>query len=210
VEKLDGSVFLTGNPSFKSEKVDAFEIGWRAQPWTRLSLSASVFLNLYDDLRTLELHSDTEFLPLKWGNQMKGNTYGVEAWAKLQLTRWWRLSPGLRKLQKDLKFKQGASGLVGISQSGDDPEFQALLTSSMDLGPRLTFDATYRHVGALPDPHLDPYDQLSASLDWHLTGRVDLSVTGFNLLKAHHLEYPAPSGESISRSVIAQLRCRFD
>jgi iron complex outermembrane receptor protein len=79
----------------------------------------------------------------------------------------------------------------------------------MNLDSRTTFDATLRYVGALPTPHLDSYCQLQASFDRQVTRQLDLSVSGFNLLRARHLEYPAPAGEYIRRSVVAQARWRF-
>jgi iron complex outermembrane receptor protein len=209
IEKLGEVVFLTGNRSFEPEQVDAFELGYRVQPSPRLYVSASVFYNVYDDLRTIEPAPTAEFLPLSWDNLMEGHTYGFEAWAKWQVANWWRLAPGLRLLRKDLHFTDGASGLLGVAQSGNDPESQALLTSSMDLGPNLTLDATFRYVDELPEPALDSVTELNASIAWHLRSGLDLSLSGFNLLDDRHLEYPAPSGEFIRRSYLIQARWRF-
>jgi len=209
VESIPGVVRLTGNPDFEPERVDAYEIGYRGQPARRLSVSASIFYNVYDDLRTIEVRPDPNLLALQWDNQMKGETYGFEAWAKWQVTRWWRLSPGLRTLHKSLQYKAGASRLLGLSESGNDPREQLLLTSSVDFGPDLSLQATLRHVGSLPEPRLDPYTELSASLGWRAARGLDLSLSGFNLLDADHQEYPSPSGELIGRSVIALARWRF-
>ncbi|MFL6578269.1 MAG: TonB-dependent receptor plug domain-containing protein [Povalibacter sp.] len=208
VEKVGGAVFLTGNNSFDPEQVDSYELGYRVQPTSNLSLSASVFYNVYDDLRTIEPTPGT-FVPLSWDNLMEGDTYGFEAWAKWQVTDWWRLAPGVRLLRKSLEFSSGASTLLGVNQSGNDPKSQALLSSSMDLGPQVTFDATFRYVDALPGPKLDPYYELNASVAWHVWRALDISLSGFNLLDSRHLEYPAPSAEYIRRSVIAQARWRF-
>jgi iron complex outermembrane receptor protein len=209
IEVVGTTTFLTGNRSFEPEKVDAFEIGYRSQHSPNFSLSMSVFYNRYDDLRTIEPASSTQFLPLKWDNLMEGQTYGFEAWAKWQVTDSWRLSPGVRLLTKDLKFSRGASALIGLEQSGNDPRSQALLTSSLNVTPNLTFDATLRYVDALPEPALDSYYELNASLGWHRWRQLDLTLTGFNLLDSRHLEYPAPSGEYIGRSIFAQARWRF-
>jgi iron complex outermembrane receptor protein len=208
IEKQEGAVLLTGNSSFDPEQVDAYELGYRVQPTSNLSLSASVFYNVYDDLRTIEISPVTLF-PLRWDNLMEGETYGLEAWAKWQVTEWWRLAPGVRLLHKSLEFSPGASELLGIEQSGNDPRSQALLSSSMDFGPRLTFDTTLRYVDALPNPRLHSYYELNASLGWHVWRALDISISGFNLLNSRHLEYLAGSAEYIRRSVIAQARWRF-
>lgn len=208
IEQIGALVFLTGNPSFDPERVDAFEIGYRGQPHADVSISIAAFYNRYDRLRTIE-PAPGGFLPLRWDNLMEGDTYGLEAWGKWQATSWWRLAPGVRLLRKRLEFSPGASALLDLGQAGNDPKAQALLTSSMDLGPRVRFDATLRYVDSLPDPALDSYYELNASLGFRFSPQLDLIVTGSNLLDSRHQEYPAPAGELIRRSVFAEARWRF-
>jgi iron complex outermembrane receptor protein len=67
----DGTtLFIVGDPEFRTEKVDSFEIGYRSQPNPRISWSLSTFYNKYDDLRTIE-PAPGGFLPLHWGNSWK-------------------------------------------------------------------------------------------------------------------------------------------
>ncbi|HET9694778.1 MAG TPA: TonB-dependent receptor, partial [Steroidobacteraceae bacterium] len=184
VERFGDIVYLTGFRDFEPEQVDTFELGVRGQPGSRFSYSAAVFYNLYDDLRTIEPASAAAPLPFHWDNRMEGDSYGFEAWAKWQVTDWWRLAPGLRLLEKNLEFSRGASELLGLWQSGNDPSSQALLTSSMNLGPAVTLDATLRHVGALPEPELDSYQELNVTIGWRALPDLDLSLSGFNLLES--------------------------
>jgi iron complex outermembrane receptor protein len=206
-EFVGDQLFVLGDPDFQSEKVTAYEVGYRGNPGARVSVSASAFYNVYDDLRTIEITPDV-LLPLRWGNLMKGSAYGFEAWADFQVTPWWRLSPGLRTLKKDLEFKEGASGLVGLRQAGNDPSSRYYLKSSMDWR-RFTFDVMIRHVADLPDPFLDSYSELNARFGWRATERLDFAVKGFNLLNETHLEYPADQGEAIRRSVMAEVRYAY-
>jgi iron complex outermembrane recepter protein len=210
VEKLAGAVFLTGNAHFEPEKLTAYEIGYRGELAAHISLSVSSFYNVYDNLRTIEPNSTTQFLPLKWGNLMQGDTYGVEAWSNVEITDWWRLAPGVKWLHKDLHFSAGASGLLGLPQAGDDPSVQAQLRSSMDLGRSLTFDASLQHVSALPAPITPGYYDVTARLAWRVSRAVALSLSGFNLTHAHHIEFAvADGGEEISRSFIAEAHVSF-
>jgi iron complex outermembrane recepter protein len=204
VERIGPTLALHGNRGFRPEEVRAYEIGYRDTPVPALSLSVSGFYNVYDDLRTIEPSAITGFFPLTWGNLMHGNTYGVEGWGKWQVTDWWRLSPGFRTLVEHLRFAPGASGILGTAQAGDDPRGQFELTSSMTLPQRLDLDATLRHVGALPDPQLPGYWELSARLGWRATNALEISLSGSNLLHARHLELPLPYGEYIGRSVFAR------
>jgi iron complex outermembrane recepter protein len=207
VEKLAGSVFLTGNPDFQTEEVWAYEVGYRSQPASVLSLSVAAFYNTYNDLRTIELGSATAPIPLHWGNLMRADTDGIEAWADWQVTRWWQLSPGVSLLHEDFMFKPGSSQLLGLAQAGDDPSSHATLASSMDLGRQMTFDAQLRYVGALPNPALPSYYEMNARYGWRPSKTLELSLNGLNLLHAHHVE--AAGGEEIVRSVLAEARWRF-
>jgi iron complex outermembrane receptor protein len=209
IEKVGPTVFLTGNERFLPEKVTAYEIGYRGQPAATLSMSLATFYNVYNDLRTIETASSAVFLPLNWGNLMRGETYGINAWADWQVADWWRLTPGVSLLHKRLRFEPGASELLGVGQSGDDPTSQASLVSSIDLGHDLAFDANFRYVGALPDPHLRAYCDLTARVAWRVSKALELAVSGSNLLNARHQEYPSPSGEEIRRAGLFGLRWTF-
>ena len=206
-EFVGGQLFATGNPDFKAEKVTAYEIGYRGQPDASVSFSASVFYDNYDDLRSIEVTPVT-LLPLRWGNLIEGSTYGVEAWANLQVNSWWRLSPGFRSLHKRLEFSAGASGLVGVSQAGNDPSSRYLLKSSMDFGS-VSLDAMLRKVGALPNPSTQEYTELSARCAWRASDHLEIAVKGFNLLNKTHREYADPQGREIRRSVMAELRYSY-
>lgn len=208
LEIVDGLEFLAGYKDFDPEKVETLELGWRAQANQDLTVSIATFLNFYDDLRSIE-PTPVTILPLRWENEMKGRTYGVEAWAKWQVARAWRLSPGIRVLQKDLRWKDDATRVVGFEQAANDPERQLMLTSSFDVTPSVTFDATLRHISQLPEPRLDDRYELSASLGWQVTRALDISVSGHNLLDPSHEEYPTvDGGQVIERSVLAQVRWR--
>jgi iron complex outermembrane receptor protein len=116
--------------AFRAGKVVAYEIGSRGEPAANVCLSISTFYNVYADLRSIGPAPGT-FMPLKWGNSIEGDTYGVEAWANVQITAGWRLAPGVKWLHKDLRFSAGPSGFLGTAQAGDDPSTPASLKSSI-------------------------------------------------------------------------------
>lgn len=208
VEERTGTVLvLQGNPDFRAENVDAFELGYRSRPHASISWSLSTFYNEYDDLRTIE-PAVGGFLPLRWGNLMEGSTYGVELWANWQVTSWWRLSPGFRSLHKRLRFSDGASQLLGLEQAGNDPSSRGTLKSSMDFG-RWAVDAMLRYVGNLPAPESPSYEELGARVGWRASDSLEFSISGFNLLDERHHEYAVPTAREIRRSVYAEARWTF-
>ena len=209
IEKLGSVTFLTGNRSFLPETVVAYELGYRGQPFTRVSMSATFFYDDYSNLRTIEPASASVFLPLSWGNLMAGQTLGIETWLDWQVSERWRISPGIEWLRENLRFMPGASGLLGLAQAGDDPAHRAQLKSSLDLGNGVTVDTFLRYVGRLPDPALPSYVEMNLRCGWQATRKLQISVTGSNLLHAYHLEYPGPDGERIPRTVYAEARWAF-
>jgi len=208
IEKVGSLTFLQGNPQFLSEKVTGYELGIRSRLSSDLWMSMSAFYNHYDDLRTVEPASSPPFLPLRWDNLIAGHTFGVTGWANWQVAEWWRLSPGFGLLQKRLHPQQGASELLGVGQSGNDPEAHALLNSAMNLGTRQTLDVSLRYVARLPDPALPAYTELSARYAWQVSRSLELSLRGVDLLHERHQEYPDPAGTMIGRSVLAEVRWR--
>jgi iron complex outermembrane receptor protein len=98
---------------------------------------------------------------------------------------------------------------LGVAQAGDDPEQQASLRSSMDLPHNLTWDAELRYSSALPNPALPAYAELNSRIGWNINDHVQLSLSGFNLLHAHHLEFPASEANAVPRSFLAELKLRF-
>jgi iron complex outermembrane receptor protein len=206
-ERVGGLLFIAGNPTFRPEQVDAVEVGYRSQPNPSFSWSLATFYNDYDDLRTVEPAAVT-FLPLRWDNLMEGHTYGVEFWANLQVTSWWRVSPGFRSVTKRLEFADGASQLLGTAQAGNDPRSRAYLKSAM-VFDRWSIDAMLRRVGRLPSPESDDYTELSARVAWQASESLELALSGFNLLNKRHHEYALPVAREIPRSVYAEARWSF-
>lgn len=209
VERVGGVDFLTGNPNFEAERVDAFEIGYRGQPFSLVSFTASIFYNEYDNLRSIETATPSTFLPLRWDNFIGGSTHGLAAWAKWQLTDWWRISPGIRILRSNFEFRPGASRLLSANQNTNDPSTQASLSSSMTLPHDLTLDFFLRYVSGLPDPALDAYTEMNARIGWRPTKELEFSLNGINLLHRRHRESPILTDPEIGRSVYAEARWRF-
>ncbi|UZW57139.1 TonB-dependent receptor [Sphingobium sp. JS3065] len=206
VESIGQTVILTALSSFRSEKLTAYELGTRLTLSPRASLSVSTFYNVYDDLRSVD-PAPGGFLPLRWGNGIKGDSYGLDAWADIRAADWWRLKPGYSLLIHKFRFKPDAVPLLGISQVGNDPKHRATLRSSMDIGPQVNVDFDLRYVSALPDPHVAAYVELGARLGWQFDERAELSVSGFNLLHRRHRELPAAQATPLGRSLFVALKC---
>lgn len=206
VERLGGADFLVGGIDIRPEKLTAYEVGARFKPGDRALISISAYHNAYDDLRSIEV-TPVSFLPLRWGNGMTGYVRGLEVWGEFKAQPWWRLSAGATALEKHLKFKPGASGILGVAQAGDDPSRQAFVRSSMDLVDGISLDADLRYVSDLPSPYTPSYIELGGRLAWAVNDRAEIALVGRNLLQDRHPEYP--QGTQIPRALSVDLQWRF-
>ena len=140
--ELESPGLLAPSPNFQSEKLTAYEVGYRGQPTPRSSLSVSAFYNVYSDLRTDALTNGG--LPIVLMNGLAGDTYGVEAWATYSITDWWRLKPGVNWLHKNLTLNPGATDFSGAAGRGPGPA----LSGAAPLGNQPVLDGRVRHCRA--------------------------------------------------------------
>jgi iron complex outermembrane receptor protein len=196
---------LSGGPNFRSEKVYAFEAGYKVQPAATLSASVATFYNLYKDLRSLETGP-----PFTFANGLEGESYGAELETTYQPAAHWRLSAGYTFLHLNLRRRPGSTDMTQEGQEGDSPRHAAFLESRLDLSGGVELDASIRYVDDLPNQKVPHYVALDARLGWRPSKSLELSVAGPNLGKPQHPEFGLPaSRREIRRGVYGKVLCRF-
>ena len=206
----NGPPFLIqGGAEFRSEVAEVYEVGYRGQPWTRVTGSVTVFHTEYDQLRTLEIAPSGTFL--EFANEMDGTTTGVEMWATYQATANWRVSGGLTTLNKALRLKPGSDGLNGgVDAEGNDPDYSWHLRSTHNLSEQWELDAIVRGVAALPSPAVPSYVTLDLRVAWNARRNIELSLTGHNMLGGTHAEFRDPLSRSeFGRTVFFKVVARI-
>ncbi len=199
---------LVAATEFRSEKLVAIEAGYRGQPSGTTSISISLFYNLYDDIRTAEFTGNP--LPVRLSNSLTGDTYGLEAWGNWQALHWWRLSAGVALLGKRFRVERGRTDTTGAAALGNDPSYQVLLRSSMNLSHSVTLDVGLRAVDGLETPATPGYVEADARLGWTVSDNLELFVAGNNLLHRTHAESNDINRAQLAeRSVHAGTRIRF-
>ncbi|HWI77745.1 MAG TPA: TonB-dependent receptor [Ramlibacter sp.] len=199
--RLDRDFFLPGNPpfliqggpDFQSEVANVLELGWRAQPTPTLSYSATLFHHRYERLRSGQPP------PAIVQNMISGTTTGLEAWAQWQVTTNWRLTAGANTLREHLHINPGSTDPTGPSALGNDPRYQWMLRSGLNVTPRHEFDVAVRRVGALPLPAVAAYTAVDVRWGWQVRHDVELSFNIQNLLDNSHIEFGAAPGASVQR-----------
>lgn len=196
---------------FEPERLVAYELGYRGRPSPRLSLAATLFFHRYEGIRSTEI-TPVVVIPLRIGNGLEGETWGLEAWGDFDVTADWRIGGGLTTLGKDFRIAPGGTDISNLAAQGHDPAIQAFLRSQARLRPNLDLDVRLRFVDGVSRErvanYLDvpAYVEADARLGWRLNERVELSVAGFNLLDASHPEAAEPRRREARRSLQAGLR----
>jgi len=207
--QLQALPLLAPAPSFDSEKLTAFEIGYRGEPAKDFSLSLTAFANRYDDIRTTEFTGDP--FPIMLRNGYRGWTWGIEAWGSAQVTSWWRAGFGLATLKKDLEIKEGRVDLARRNALGNDPKWQIRAHSQFDLAPRLELTLNGRAVGRIDmDPEIGGYAEVDGRLAYQANEAIELFVAGRNMLHQTHVEHNDPGATQLARrSFYAGARLRI-
>jgi iron complex outermembrane receptor protein len=199
---------LNPAPDFQSEKLIAYQLGYRGQFSRKASASVSLYYNDYSDIRTTAFGPGGT-LPVQFTNDIHGSTYGAEAWGDYSVLPWWRLSPGLNVIKKDFHIAPGVADESNFQGIGNDPEYQVSLRSSMDLRKDVELDVGVRNVDEMDNPVVPSYTSVDARIGWRVTPTVELSLAGFNLLDDHHPETGVAPQNEIRRSVYLGTRWRF-
>ena len=174
---------ILGNPNPRSEKLIAYELGYRWKPFQDLFFDLALFYNDYHDLTV----SKPGFFSFILDNDgWEAETYGGEVLMDWQLTDWWRIIPSYSVLQLDADV----SPLVNHIPAGEGTSAQhrVLIRSTMDLFKRFELDTTLRFVDIVPASNIDSYLELDLRFAWRATENFRLEITGRNLLDSQHPE----------------------
>jgi iron complex outermembrane receptor protein len=216
-------ISLFGDPSFKNERLTAFEAGYRSS-WTNgFSLDSTVFYNRYRDLDSVEpgetsLETNPApvhlLVPSYLSNGLHGASQGMEVFANWKPVSSWTLSPGYAFLSMHLHPFAGSQDFTDAAETeGGTPDHQAQFRSSVRLPDNLQWNVNAYFVNRLPAVSIPSYTRVDTNLIWNAGERVSLSVVGQNLLKNRHPEYAGPIAtvqtDLMSRAAYARMAWSF-
>lgn len=211
---------IFGNHNGDSEKLVAYELGFRSLVTHRFSYDIVAFYHDYDDLRSLEAGPPATTPPIPTVgtfyslNKIKGEAWGCELMSDWKMLDWWRWRGSYTFFELNLRSTAGGFDPQTIALlEGNAPRNQFSLRSQMDLPHRVEFDLGVRYVDNLDNPHIPSYTAVDARLSWRPKTNLEISLVGMNLLQARHAEFTAtqvmtPQRE-IERSVYGKITWRF-
>ena len=195
------AVVLTGNDGFLSEKMVAYEAGFRSQPIQRISYEAAVYYDRYDDLRSQDLIPNA---PLTFANSVEGHISGFELGATWEPLTSARLHGSYTYLHRSIVRKPGSTDITG--GEGNDAPHVATLQLFTDLRPGVQLNVVTRYIAALPRPQVPKYAEADVTLQWDVRPSAELALVGQNLLHDRHPEFSTL--EEYDRSVFVTLMLR--
>ncbi|HEX4342995.1 MAG TPA: TonB-dependent receptor, partial [Verrucomicrobiae bacterium] len=196
---------ISGNEDFDSEKMIAYELGYRIHPFKRVTFSVSSYYNSYSELRSLDQVSPGVFV---LGNDFAGATWGFEGSGTVQLTDWWHMQASYNYMKKTL-YATESDALPSVRE-GNDPNNWASLQSVMDLPAHFSLDVTGRYVDSLPSPNVPAYITCDVRIAWKYKEHLELSIIGQNLLDGEHAEFGAlPTRQEVPRSIFGKVTIWF-
>jgi iron complex outermembrane receptor protein len=196
---------VAGGPNFVSEKLLAYELGFRIQPSAFASFSIAAFYSIYRDLYSVEPLPGT--LTYQIQNGSEGKSWGLEISGGCQLTQNWKLRGGYTYFDKDLRSKPGH--VFDPAYLGNDVKNQVLLQSILDLSSHWHIDMVGRYLDYLPKTLATASVKGYVSFDLRIAYQskfFELSLVGQNLETNKHVEF---GNFNIPRSMYAKIACRF-
>ncbi|PPC94078.1 MAG: TonB-dependent receptor [Methylotenera sp.] len=184
-----GFISLVGGPHFGTEKAYTYEVGYRATPTNKTSISVTGFYTEYDELRTLDL--DLSALELEFKNKASARSHGLEMWGAWQVIDDLKLSGGL--VVQDVRLNTSQTDILQDTGFGiNDASSHSLLRISYDISPNHLLDATARYMGKLRKLDVPAYTALDIRYGWKINKDLEFSIVGQNLLDSKHIEYADP------------------
>ena len=213
---------LKGNKRFDSEKLIAYEAGYRFVPASGYALDIATFYNVYHDLRTDEPMTPLPGrispmgreinIPMKIVNKYHEDSYGFEISGALKLADWWKIGLGYSWIKLHLFADKVTNESVVELSEGATPRNQFSISSYMDLPGHFQLDTLLFYVDNLPGWGVRSYPRLDARIGWHPLENLMISVKFENLLDPRHYEYMSTEGiqaTQVPRSVYGKITWRF-
>ena len=122
-------------------------------------------------------------------------------WDSLEEVRdWWSIQTTYSYLQVQFQKIRAAWISLPVAESGNDPQNQVYMRSSMDLPQHTELDFTVRYVGALPNQKVPDYFAADVKLAWRPNEHLEFAIVGQNLFDNLHPEFGTGGQHEIPRS----------
>ncbi|MBI4907186.1 MAG: TonB-dependent receptor [Acidobacteria bacterium] len=220
-------ISVDGNPSYRSEHVNAFDIGYRRQVGKWLSFDIAAFANQYRRFGYMTaLAPYTRMAPIpaivtpfQYQNAAAGHGRGVEAGMQFDPLERWKVNASYSYLGLELHRTDGRADSMLNRLARTSPRHNSSLRSWLELPWKLQWDMGVTRSGATWSEVITDFGALSVPSYWLVDGAVrrplgtgfEVQLTAENLLNHQEVRF-RPLGDQPSvtgRSVVARLFWRW-
>lgn len=184
-----------GSHRFDSEKLNAYELGYRVQPMNTLSFDLATFYNDYNSLVTNSVGGVTSsvfmggasyfVIPVKPVNGNQARAYGVELAAHWDPASYWKLDGSYTFLD----FQRKKADQLGFTLANASPPQQFNVRSTLLLPHDVELNNSFYYVDSLRNQRVPDYVRADVRLAWKPIEGIEVSLVGQNLLDPAHQEF---------------------
>ncbi|WP_289020822.1 TonB-dependent receptor [Desulfobacter postgatei] len=212
---LPFTVVYQGSDNYDSEKVTAYELGYRFIPIDSFSMDLAVFFNDYDDLRSTELtqvltnSGITQYATII--NGASTETCGLELSLKYKYSDFFQGHLSYSFLENLIEKYNG----YGF------PRHQISLQGDFAITKNMQLNLWFRYVDEMDALYVfdtgktyevDSYLTMDVRFAWQILPDLEFSVVGQNLLRGDHVEFVQESFSApveVGPSAYCKLTYRF-
>jgi len=189
---------LSADPDFASERVTAYEAGYRYHPRQRFNVDLVLFYHEYDRLRSFELaplfvSADPApphlVLPGSVDNRLEGESYGLELAAEWRPVEALELNLAYTYQEIEIRHRKHSNDIFAQFEEDKSPQHIGSLRAGFDLPGPFELDLWLRYVDRLRRDDIPSYLELDTRLGWTPRDDLELALVGQNLLDSHHQEF---------------------
>ena len=212
-------VQASGNHAIDSEKLIAYELGYRFQPTERSLIDVALFHNHYKDLiQNVSAGKPSVVftpppahvvVPLVTVNQATAESYGVEVATDFELTPSWQIAANYSYLKLDVD-DTADSGLLALP--GHSPKHQVKVMSRLDLPRAVELDVALYWVDELSTFGISDHLRTDIRLGWRPRPAWELAIGARDLLESQHQEFGSDTffaASEVERSVYGSVALHF-
>ncbi len=189
---------VQGSSNYGSEKLIAYELGYRHQFTSQASIDVAGFFNDYSQLRDFNFGTIRPgigiqqhlVLPIFFNNQASAHSYGGEVSVDWRVHERWRLQGNYSYLNisvnSSAEFSQIDATTGGAHKA--NPRHQISFRSNYDLSEKVELNLWLRYVSSLPFYNIKDYVTMDARLAWKPVHNVEFFLVGQNLFSQNHRE----------------------
>ncbi|MDA7705208.1 TonB-dependent receptor, partial [Rickettsiales bacterium] len=182
-------VRLLSDEDFKSEELISYELGYRNYFSKSLFIESSIFFNQYDNLRTYEFNSaNASEVSYKVGNQLYGESYGLEISSKIGITNNLDIALNYTFLKTTLHQQPNSTAINPESDEYSAPKNQFSVRSYYDFFDKFSWNNILFYAGSVKNYNIKSYFRFDSNISLQVNNNVKLTLVGQNLFNNRRQE----------------------